>query len=117
MKELSTKLENITKLFKYKNNEEKVVKEFKNLADYLKKQEKYKFTVEELKEHLYNVEVINNFINPKSIINLGNHKGIMSETEYKEMWLTLISFLYTFEDVNTEYVETGETKKSMVWVY
>ena len=38
MKELSTKLENITKLFKYKNNEEKVVKEFKNLAEYLKKQ-------------------------------------------------------------------------------
>lgn len=112
MKELSTKLENITKLFKYKNNEEKVVKEFKNLADYLKKQEKYKFTAEELKEHLYNVEVINNFINPKSMINLGNHKGTMSETEYKEMWLTLISFLYTFEDINTEYVETGETKRA-----
>lgn len=112
MKELSTKLENITKLFKYKNNEEKVVKEFKNLTDYLKKQEKYKFTAEELKEHLYNVEVINNFINPKSMINLGNHKGTMSETEYKEMWYILISFLYTFEDINTDYIETGEIHKA-----
>lgn len=112
MKELSTKLENITKLFKYKNNEEKVVKEFKNLADYLKKQEKYKFTVEELKEHLYNVEVINNVINPQIIVKLENYRGKMTEREYKEMWQTLISFLYTFEDMNTDYIETGELNKT-----
>ena len=112
MKELSTKLENITKLFKYKNNEEKVVKEFKNLADYLKKQEKYKFTAEELKEHLYNVEVINNVINPQIIVALEKHKGKMTETEYKEMWYILISFLYTFEDVNTDYIETGAIRKA-----
>jgi hypothetical protein len=112
MKELSTKLENIVKLFKYKNNEEQVVKEFKTLSDYLKKQEKYKFTPEELKEYLYNIEVIDNVINPQIIVELEKYRGTMSETEYKEMWHTLISFLYTFEDVNTEYIETGEIKKA-----
>lgn len=112
MKELSTKLENIVKLFKYKNNEDQVVKEFKNLSDYLKKQEKNKFTAEEIKKHLYNVEVINNFISPQIIVALEKHRGKMTETEYKEMWHILISFLYTFEDVNTDYIETGAIRKA-----
>lgn len=112
MKELGNKLENVVNQLGNKINEEKLLKELKNLADYLKKQEKYKFTAKELKEHLYNVEVINNILITHIIVKLEKHKGTMTVIEYKEMWQTLISFLNTFEDIHTEYIETGRIKKA-----